>query len=117
MPLPLPVEKDAAFRFIDTIRHGEQTDTSGAIIEALVTGTNKHIVLLSDGWPNIYNGDASPGDKTKKHLDRIETCNIDKVRIDAFGFGVDERGRNFLANVASRNHGVYVEIEAMEEDE
>jgi hypothetical protein len=111
-----PVEKDTAFKFIDTIRHGEQTDTSGAVIEALMTGANKHIVLLSDGWPNIYNGDASPGDKTQKHLDRIKQCNVDKIRIDAFGFGVDEKGRNFLANVASRNRGVYVEIEAMEEE-
>jgi hypothetical protein len=112
-----PVEKDAAFTFIDTIRHGEQTDTSGAVIEALMTSSNKHIILLSDGWPNILNGDASPGDKSKLHLARIRKCNLDEARIDAFGFGVDEKGRRFLANAASENNGIYVEIEAMEEEE
>ncbi|TET32714.1 MAG: VWA domain-containing protein [Planctomycetota bacterium] len=111
-----PVEKDAAFKFIGTIRHGEQTDTSGAVIEALMTGSNKHVILLSDGWPNILNGDASPGDRSKLHLARIRKCNVDEVRIDAFGFGVDEKGRRFLANAASENNGVYVEIEAMEEE-
>jgi hypothetical protein len=111
-----PVEKDAAFKFIDQIRHGEQTDTSGAVIEALMAPGNRHIILLSDGWPNILGDDTSPGDKSKKHLERIRRANMEGIRIDTFGFGVDDRGRKFLVTLASDNNGVYTEIESMEEE-
>jgi len=92
------MSRTSANIFVENLKAGGGTNTSGGLVEAISTPGVQEIVLMSDGLPN-----GGP----EAVLEEIRKVNTNNIIIHTIAFGEDA-DHNFMRTLAQENNGTFI---------